>query len=77
MCCKNNSSVINLIYSGQLLFSYSSYVASHHFNLAPHPCTKDQFYYIIYYITLNSNCEAQRVYEILKKNVKYIIGSQN
>ncbi len=26
MCCKNDSSVINSIYTGQLLFSYNSYI---------------------------------------------------
>jgi len=38
-----------------------SYVASHHLGVAPHSGAKDQIYCIVYYITLNSNCEAQGV----------------
>jgi hypothetical protein len=40
----------------------SSYVASHHLTGA-----KGQFYCTVYYITLNSNCEAQGVSKNLKK----------
>jgi hypothetical protein len=34
------------------------------------------FYYIVYYITLNSNCEAQRASKNLKKIVEDRVGSQ-
>jgi hypothetical protein len=33
----------------------------------PQSDAKDQFYWKVYYITLNSNCEALRVYKKLKK----------
>jgi hypothetical protein len=36
----------------------SSYATSHHLALAPQSGAKDQFYFAVYYITLNSNCEA-------------------
>jgi hypothetical protein len=35
--------------------------------VAPQSSAKTQIYIIIYYITLNSNCEAHRVYKNLKK----------
>jgi hypothetical protein len=44
----------------------SSYVASHHLAVVPQSGAKDEFYCTVYCITLNSNCEAQRVFKILK-----------
>jgi hypothetical protein len=38
----------------------NSYVASHHL-AESESGAKDQFYHTVYYSTLNSNCEAQRV----------------
>jgi hypothetical protein len=35
--------------------------------MAPQSGAKDQFYCAVYYITLNSNCEAQRVCKKWKK----------
>jgi hypothetical protein len=52
------------------LFWLSSYVASHCLAVAPHSGAKQNFYCSIYYITLNSNCEAQRAYKNLKKIVE-------
>ncbi len=37
---------------------------------------KQKFYCTVYYINLNSNCEAQRAYKNLKKNVEDRVGSQ-
>ncbi len=37
---------------------------------------KQIFYRIVYYITLNSNCEAQWAYKNLKKIVEDRVGSQ-
>ncbi len=45
--------------------------------MVPQLGAKDQFYGIIYYITLNSNCEAQRASKNLKKIVEDRIRSQN
>jgi hypothetical protein len=39
----------------------SSYVASDHLAVAPESGAKYQFYHTVYYSTLNSKCEAQRV----------------
>jgi hypothetical protein len=33
----------------------------------PQSGAKEQFYFAVYYITLNSNCEAQRAFKNLKK----------
>ncbi len=49
------------------LFWLSSYVASHHLAVSPQSGAKDQFYFTVYNITLNSNCEAQWVSKKLKK----------
>jgi hypothetical protein len=38
---------------------------------------KDQFYYTVYYITLNSKCEAQGVSKNLKTTVEDRVRSQN
>jgi hypothetical protein len=38
----------------------SSYVASHCLAVVPQSGAKLQLYCTVYYITLNSNCEAQR-----------------
>ncbi len=53
-----------------------SYVASHHLALAPESGAKDQFYHTVYYSTLNSNCEAQRVSKKWK-NIENKFRSQN
>ena len=37
---------------------------------------KQNFYCTVYYITLNSNCEAQRASKNLKKIVEDRVGSQ-
>jgi hypothetical protein len=38
--------------------------------VAPQSGAKGTFYFTVYYITLNLNCEAQGVSKILKKNVE-------
>jgi hypothetical protein len=48
----------------------SSYVASHCSMVAPQSGAKQLFYCTVYYITLNSNCEAQRASKNLKKNCR-------
>jgi hypothetical protein len=58
------------------LFWLSSYVASHCMAVAPLSGAKQIFYCIVYYITLNSNCDAQRASKILKKIVVDRVGSQ-
>jgi hypothetical protein len=40
------------------LFWLSSHVASHRLAVAPHSGAKQTFYCTVYYINLNSNCEA-------------------
>ncbi len=45
--------------------------------VAPQSGTKDQFYFTVYYITLNSNCEAQGVSKNLETIVVDIVRSQN
>jgi hypothetical protein len=47
----------------------SSYVASHCLAVALQSGAKQIFYCTVYYITLNSNCEAQRASKKLKKIV--------
>jgi hypothetical protein len=37
---------------------------------------KQKFYFTVYYITCNSNCEAQRASKNLKKIVEDRVGSQ-
>ncbi len=59
------------------LFWLSSYVASHHSVVAPKSSAKDQFYFSVYYLTLNSNCEVQRASKNLKKIVEDRVRSQN
>jgi hypothetical protein len=49
------------------LFWLSSYFASHHLAVVPQSGAKDQFYFIIYYITLNLNCQTQGVSKNLRK----------
>jgi hypothetical protein len=48
----------------------SSYVKSHHLAVVPQSGAKDQLYCTVYYITLNSNCEAQGMSKNLKQNVE-------
>jgi hypothetical protein len=52
------------------LIGLSSYVARHSLAVAPQSDAKPNFYCVVYYVTLNSNCEAQRASKDLKKNVK-------
>jgi hypothetical protein len=52
------------------MFWLSGYVTSHCFALAPQSGAKAKFYFTVYHITLNSNCEAQRGAKNLKKNVE-------
>jgi hypothetical protein len=54
-----------------------SYVASHHLPVAPQSVAKDQFYFTVYYITLNSSCEAQKLSQIWKKIVEDSVKSQH
>ncbi len=58
------------------LFWLWSYVAGHHLAVAPLSGVKHIFYCAVYYITLNSNCEAQRVSKNLKKIVFDRVSSQ-
>jgi len=44
----------------------SSYDAKHYLAVAPQSGTNDQLYCTVYYITLNSNCEAQGYKKIEK-----------
>jgi hypothetical protein len=50
------------------LFWLSSYVAGRHLAVAPLSGVKQIFYCTVYYITLNSNCEAQRASKNWGKN---------
>jgi len=43
----------------------------------PQSGAKEKIYFTVYYITLNLNCEAQRVSKYLGKNVEYKVRSQN
>jgi hypothetical protein len=45
--------------------------------VAPHSGAKEKIYCIVYYITLNSNCEVQRASNDLKKIVEDRVESQN
>jgi len=47
----------------------SSYVTSRDLAVVPQSGAKDQFYCSVYYITLNSNFEAQGVSKNLKKKI--------
>jgi hypothetical protein len=38
--------------------------------VAPQSGAKDQFYYTVYYITVNSNCETWRISKNLEKIVE-------
>jgi hypothetical protein len=44
--------------------------------VVPQSGAKQIFYCTVYYITLNSNCEAQRALKKLKKIVEDRVGSQ-
>jgi hypothetical protein len=47
----------------------SSYVASHCLAVVPQSGAKEKFNCTVYYITLNSNCEALRASKNLKKKI--------
>ncbi len=49
------------------LYWLSSYITSHCWAAAPQSGAKQIFYCTLYYITLYSNCEAQRASKNLKK----------
>jgi hypothetical protein len=53
------------------LFWLSSYVAS------PNQAQNNFFISTVYYITLNSNCEAQRISKKLKKMQKIELEAKN
>jgi hypothetical protein len=59
------------------LFWLSSYVARHCLAVAPQSGAHQNFYCTVFYITLNSNWEAQRGSKNLKKNVEDRVRSQN
>jgi len=50
------------------LFWWSNYVISHHLVVMPQSGAKEQVYCTVYYITLNSNCEANRAFQIYLKS---------
>jgi hypothetical protein len=45
--------------------------------VAPQSGAIEKFYFTVYYITLNSNCEVQRVSKNLKSIVEDRVKSQN
>jgi hypothetical protein len=49
------------------MFWLSSYVARSHLFVATQSGAKEQIYCGVYYITLNSNCEARRVSKNVEK----------
>ncbi len=59
------------------LFWLSSYVAGHCLAVAPQSGSKQIPYCILNYITLNSNCEAQRASKNLKKLLKELEAKNN
>jgi hypothetical protein len=59
------------------LFWLSSYVTSHYLAVVPQSGAKEQFLNTVCYITLISNCEAQRSSKDLKKSVEDKVKSQN
>ncbi len=62
---------IDCLLAGQpALFWLISYVAGHCLSVAPQSGAKQIFYCTVYYITLNSNCEAQRTCKNSKKIVE-------
>jgi hypothetical protein len=54
----------------------STYVASQCLAVVPQSGATQNFYCTVYYITLNSNYEAQRAAELLKQNVEDRVRSQ-
>jgi hypothetical protein len=56
-------------------FWLSSYVARHHLSVEPQSGEKDQFNCAVYYIILNSYCEAQRASIFL--NIENRVRGQN
>jgi hypothetical protein len=54
----------------------SSYVASHCLAVVQLSGAKEQMYFTVYYMTLNSNCAAQRASKNLK-NVEDRVSGQN
>jgi hypothetical protein len=49
------------------LFGLSIYITSPCLAVVPQSGAKEKFYFTVYYITLNSNFEAQRASKNLKK----------
>ena len=60
-----------------VLFWLSCYVAGHCSAVAPQSGAKQFFYCTVYYITLNSNCEAQRPSKKLEKELRKIEVKNN
>jgi hypothetical protein len=55
----------------------SSFGTSHCLAVAPQSSAKEIFYFTVFYITLNSNCDAQKASKNLKKIVEDRVISQN
>jgi hypothetical protein len=59
------------------LFWSNSYVVSHCLAVVPQSGAKEQFHSSVYYLILNSNCEAQRGSRNFGGNVKERVRSLN
>jgi hypothetical protein len=59
-----------------ILFWLSSCVAGHCLAVAPQIGAKQNFYCTVYYINLNSKCEAHRAFKNLSKIVEDRVRSQ-
>jgi hypothetical protein len=55
----------------------SSYVSSHCLAAEPQSGAKQKFYFTVYYVNLNSNCEVQRASKNLKKMYKIELEAEN
>jgi len=65
-----------LLHSPPALFWLSSYVTSHYLAVVPQSGAKEKLYCSVYYITLNSHCEAQEHLKIWKKLWKVELGAK-
>jgi hypothetical protein len=59
------------------LYWLNHYITSRHLAVAPQSGAKYQFYRTVYYITLNSNCEARRISKNLEKILDDRVKSQH
>ncbi len=66
-CCADMRQMHRCKRMHRLLIGLGSYVASHCLAVAPQSGGKQSFYCTVYYITLNSNYEAQRASKNLEK----------